>query len=112
MHGLDLSPILKNSDQKVRDHIIVEEDEEIPKMKSSIDTNIRLRTMVTDKYRITIRQGYDHFGEIYDLKNDLIEMSNLWFDSNFKELRFTLLNKLTQELLNLQSRSPKKQALT
>ena len=68
--------------------------------------------MVTDKYRITIRQGYNHFGEIYDLKNDPIEMNNIWFDDNFKELKFNLLNKLTQELLNLQSRLPKKQALT
>ncbi|MFX0138622.1 MAG: hypothetical protein ACFFDN_33575, partial [Candidatus Hodarchaeota archaeon] len=69
-------------------------------------------TMITETYRITISQGYEHFGEMIDLINDPHEINNLWFDDKSKELRFKLLNKLTQELLNLQSRLPKKQALT
>ncbi len=112
MQGVDLTPILKDPKTKVQDHVIIEEDEELPKMKKAIDTNVRLRTMITETHRITIRQGYEQWGEIINLKNDLVEMNNLWFDDNSKELRFKLLNKFTHELLNIQSRLPKKQALT
>ncbi|NVM00899.1 MAG: sulfatase-like hydrolase/transferase [Candidatus Helarchaeota archaeon] len=112
MQGHDLTPILKDPEAKVRDHVIIEEDEELPMMKKGRDTNIRLRTLITETHRITISQGYEDFGEIIDLINDPNEVNNLWYDDNSKELRFKLLNKLTQELLNLQSRLPKKQALT
>ena len=107
---------LKEPEVKVRDNVIVEEDEELPMMMRDIDTNIRLRTMIIEHndtlYRVTIRQGYDNFGEIFDLKNDPLENNNLWYDKDLKDLRFSLLNKLMHEILNLQSRYPEKEALT
>ncbi len=112
LQGVNLTPILQDPSLKVRDHVIIEEDEELPKMQSALDTNVRLRTMITESHRITLRQGYENFGEIIDLKNDPVEMNNLWHDTKSKELRFKLLNKLTQELMNLQSRLPRKEALT
>jgi len=112
MQGYNLTPILNNPNEEIRDCVIVEEDEELPKLQRNVDTNVRIRTMITRNYRVSIHQGYEQFGEIYDLNNDLIEMHNLWFDDNHKDLRFKLLNKLTQELLNIQSRFPKKEALT
>jgi len=90
----------------------VEEDEELPKMLRDIDTEVRVRTMITETHRITIYQGYKEFGEIFDLKKDPYERNNLWFDSDSKELKLNLLNKLIHEVLNLQSRYPKKEALT
>ncbi|NVM00900.1 MAG: sulfatase-like hydrolase/transferase, partial [Candidatus Helarchaeota archaeon] len=112
LQGVDLTPILKDPKTKVRDNCIIEEDEELPRMVKAIDTNVRLRTLITETHRITIRQGYEQWGEIIDLENDLVEINNLWFDDSSKELRFKLLNKFTQELLNIQSRLPKKQSLT
>ncbi len=112
MLGYDLTPVLKDPKVKVRDHVIIEEDEELPMMKKERQANVRLRTMITETHRISISYGYEHFGEIIDLKNDPLEINNLWFYENSKELRFKLLNKLTHELLNLQSRLPRKQALT
>ncbi|MFX1450647.1 MAG: sulfatase [Promethearchaeota archaeon] len=112
LQGYDLTPILREPEVKVRTSLIVEEDEELPGIKRAIETNIRLRTMITETHRISVSLGYEHFGEIIDLKNDLLEINNLWFDDNSKVLRFQLLNKLTHEILNLQSRLPKKQALT
>ena len=38
---------------------------------------IRLRTFVTDRYRMTIYHGHD-WGEIYDLQEDPSEINNLW----------------------------------
>jgi arylsulfatase A-like enzyme len=112
MQGQDLTPILKDPKVVVRDHVIVEEDEELPKMLRDMDTEVRVRTMITETYRITIYQGYNEYGEIFDLKNDPYELNNLWFDDNSKELKSDLLNKFVHEILNLQSRYPKKEALT
>jgi len=112
MQGYDLTPILKDTATEVRDHVIVEEDEELPGMQRGIDTNIRLRTMITKTHRLTIRQGYQDYGELINLKQDPTEVNNLWEDKNSRELRLELMNKLIHELLNLQSRFPKKEALT
>lgn len=59
---------------------------------------------------ITIYQGYNNFGDLFDLKNDPYEQHNLWFDENYKITRDKLMYKMFHEILNLQDRLPKKQA--
>ena len=54
----------------------------------------------------------DNFGDIYDRKNDPDELNNLWFDKDFKEKRFELVNQLLQESLKAQSKYPKRIAGT
>ena len=49
---------------------------------------------------------------MYDRKNDPHELHNLWYENNFKEKRFELVNKLFQENLKAQSKYPKRIAGT
>ncbi len=116
MQGYDLSPILKNPGERVRDHVIIEEDEELPRMQRDKDIKIRIRTLITEYnnslYRLTISQGDDDHGDLINLNDDPLEINNLWNNPESKNLRFDLLNKLIQEVLKIQSRFPEKQALT
>lgn len=110
MQGYDLTPILKDPNQTIRDHCIIEEDEDFQTIKGNFRPPLRIRTMVTEDYRISVYQGREDVGELYNLKSDPYECQNLWHDKNSSELRFKLLNKLLHEIINLQNKFPKQQA--
>ncbi|TFF86638.1 MAG: DUF4976 domain-containing protein [Promethearchaeota archaeon] len=111
MQGIDITPILRDSSIKLRDHCIIEEDEDAHKTtKKNLFQNIRVRTMVTEDYRLTIYQGWQGLGDLFDLKNDPNEQNNLWNNPNYREIRDNLVYKMFHEILNLQDRYPKKQA--
>ncbi len=106
MQGYDISPILKDPDEKIRDSILIENDEEVGTLKA------RLRHLITENYKLTIYNSLSKFGDIYDRKNDPHELNNLWYNDNFKDKRFELVNKLLHENLNAQSYYPKRIAGT
>ena len=111
MQGYDITPILKEPSVKIRDHCIIEEDEDAHKTtKQKIYGNLRVRTMVIEDYRITFYQGWEGIGDLFDLKNDPHEQNNLWHDKNFREVRDKLMYKMFHEILDLQDQFPKKQA--
>ncbi len=111
MQGYDITPILKEPSVKIRDHCIIEEDEDAHKStKQKIYRNLRVRTMVIEDYRITFYQGWEGIGDLFDLKNDPHEQNNLWHDKNFREVRDKLMYKMFHEILDLQDQFPKKQA--
>ena len=69
------------------EHALIEHD---------LDTHdLRLRTLVTDRYRITHYAGQP-YGELYDLKEDPDEFVNLW-DTDL-ETRKALLVQLLDEV--------------
>ena len=109
MQGYNLTPILKNPEIKIRDHCIIEEDEDSQRDSYKLPT-LRVRTMVTEDNRTTVYQGYENTGDLFDLKNDPHELINLWHDENSQQLKNELLIKLLHELMNLQDRLPKKEA--
>lgn len=109
IQGYDLSPIMKNPQTKLRDHCIIEEDEDSQRDSYKLPA-LRVRTMVTEDNRITVYQGYENTGDLFDLKNDPHELINLWHDENSQHLKNELLTKLLHELMNLQDRLPKKEA--
>jgi len=109
--GFDLSPILKDPEKEVRDHCIIEEDQDTEDFKGRLKLpSMRIRTMITEDHRITLYQGHENTGDLFDLKNDPLEQHNLWHDKSSKELKKKLLIKLVHGLMNLQDRFPKKQA--
>ena len=110
MQGHDLTPILKDPETKVRDHCIIEEDEDYEDAKDlSGLPSLKVRTMVTEGYRITV-YNKEGAGDLYNLKEDPSEIHNLWDDENFKDLKSKLLNKMLHELIKLQDRTPRRQA--
>ena len=111
MQGYDLSPILGDPEKKVRDHCIIEEDQDYHDSKDSHNMpSLKVRTMITENYRITVYQNSEDAGDLYDLKNDPQEKHNLWYDKTTIDIKNKLLKKLLHELIKLQDRTPRRQA--
>ena len=102
MQGFDIFPILEDPAVKIRDCCYVEHDEEVGPLKS------RIRHLITEEYKLTVYEGHEGFGDIYDRKNDLDELNNLWGDTDKKMLRCRLLDKMLHENLNALSRYPER----
>ncbi|MCP4761324.1 MAG: sulfatase-like hydrolase/transferase, partial [archaeon] len=100
IQGLDVTPILKDPEAKVRDHCYIEEDEELALHK------IRLRHLITETHSLTKYEGVEGYGDIFDKINDPDQLHNLWNED--KELRYKLLEKLFDVSLAAQSRFPKR----
>jgi len=103
MQGYDMTTILQDPNITVRDCCLIEEDEEVTNIQ------IRLRHLITDKYKLTVYEGFDK-GDLYDLRADPNELNNLW--DTHKEIRKELVYKLLQENLKVQARYPKRESLT
>ena len=106
MQGFDISPILEDPNARIRDSVLIENDEEIGQLES------RLRHLVTEDYKVTVYEGVENFGDIYDRRNDPYELNNLWNDNNFQDIKFKLLNKLLHENLKAQTKLPERIAAT
>ncbi|MBD3256387.1 MAG: sulfatase-like hydrolase/transferase [Candidatus Lokiarchaeota archaeon] len=102
IQGVDLAPVLENPESRVRDSLIIEEDEELGPL------DIRLRHLVTEDYKVTVYAGLEGIGDIYDRKKDPNELNNLW--DKEPELREKLFQKLFYEVLNAESKYPARQA--
>jgi arylsulfatase A-like enzyme len=102
--GYDMSSVLEDPSKKVRNCCLIEEDEEVSNIR------IRLRHLVTEDHRITLYNGINDYGDIFSTKNDPDEVNNLW--DKDKELKHNLVKKLFFENLKLQSRYPKREALS
>jgi len=108
MQGKDLTPVLKDPNNKIRDFCLVEHDEEIEQFK----VKIRIRHLITENYKLTLYNGFPGYGDLYSRKEDPNELHNLWFDEKYQELRHELVEKLFHENLNAQSRYPKRLAMS
>ena len=72
---------------------------------TGFDKPQRVRTVVTDRYRMSIRQG-ENWGELYDLKSDPNEMNNLFEDVGAAPIRATLTETMLRRMIELQDRAP------
>jgi len=102
MQGVDISRVLKDPSKSVRDHCLIEEDEEF------MTVEFRIRHLITDDYKMTVYNRFPEYGEIFDRKNYPDEMNNLW--DKDEDLRHKLFEKLFYVNLNAQSRYPPRQA--
>lgn len=75
MQGHSLVPLLDDPTVRLRDRLLIEEDNKTP--FSLTGRPLRMRTVLTDDARYTRYQGLDH-GEFFDLSKDPNEMSNLF----------------------------------
>jgi len=116
MQGFDVTSILKDPNQKLRDNCLIEVDEldtgrvdrwQNPSLKS-LPVG-RLKYLITDRYSLTVYDGFPGYGDLFDLQEDPHELNNLW-DTN-PDLRHELVEKLLFEVIKQQSIYPKKQAM-
>ena len=109
MQGNNIIPILKDPDTEVRDCCVIEEDEQSQRDSHNLPS-LRVRTMVTDTYRLTLYEGVEDYGELYHRKHDPQEQHNLWRDDSYESIKQQLLKKFLHELIKLQPDYPHKQA--
>ena len=72
---------------------------------AGLGTRPRERTIVTDRWRLSIFLGHD-WGELYDLKDDPGEFKNLWDAPAHRETRANLIQRLAQQMTSVCDRSP------
>ncbi len=83
--------------------VVIEEDSQ--RLMTGFDRPQRVRTIVTDRYRMSLREGED-WSELYDLKSDPLEMRNLYEDAIHAETRSKLTDVMLRRMISLQDRAP------
>jgi arylsulfatase A-like enzyme len=83
--------------------VIVEEDSQ--RTMTGFDRPQRVRTVVTDRYRMSLRQGED-WGEMYDLQQDPEELQNLFDDPKAKSAKSQITETMVRRMIDLQDRAP------
>ncbi len=68
--------------------------------------------MITKDYKLTIYRDFNNFGDLFDRINDPDELTNLWYNKEFKDKRDYLVNQLLHEILNAQTKLPRRIAAT
>jgi len=116
MQGHILTPMLKDPNQKLRDNCLIEVDEidtgRVDRWQNPSLASLpvgRLKYLITDRYSLTVYDGFPGYGDLFDLQEDPHQLNNLW-DTN-PDLRHALVEKLLFEVIKQQSIYPKKQAM-
>ena len=104
MQGASLVPVLADPGARVRDHVLVEEDQMFD--MAGVGQPLRMRTLVTEDARLTLYQGAER-GELFDLARDPRELVNLWDDAGAGALRAELALRLARAGMQVADTSPK-----
>jgi arylsulfatase A-like enzyme len=99
--GHSLRPTLERHEIAIRDAALVEQDDD--------RLGMRLRTLVTDRYRLTWYAGQP-YGELFDLQEDPRELNNLWAQAGHRPVREQLTAQLLDQSILDESRLPRKLA--
>ena len=83
-------PLLRGNAAQSSGRAVVEDDQD--------DLGLRLRTLVTERYRLTVYAGQD-YGELFDLHEDPDELRNLWADAGYKNVRTELIAALLDTII-------------
>ncbi len=83
--------------------VIVEEDSQ--RKMVGFDRPQRVRTIVTEQYRMSLREGED-WNELYDLSADPGETENLYDQPDHQATRSALSELMLRRIIALQDRSP------
>ncbi len=104
MQGRSLLPYIRGEESDKREAVVVEEEGQ--RVYMGFPSRVRVRTLVTDRYRLSVYDGVE-WGELYDLREDPHEMANLWFDPERQELLCDLLARLAREMIANSETSPR-----
>ena len=102
MQGQDLLPVIAGA-RGGRPAVLVEEDNQ--RAFLTFERPVRLRTLVTDRWRLSVYRGVD-WAELYDLQEDPLELHNRWNDPEYAGVQGDLLRQLVQTMEELADDSP------
>ena len=101
--GRSLVPVLTGRADSIQDSVIIENDEDY--------LGLRLRTLVTGRWKLTTYtgdNGREPYGELFDLKNDPSELTNLWTDARYRETKTELIETLMYRLIETDIAVPRR----
>ncbi|WP_317493641.1 sulfatase-like hydrolase/transferase [Haloechinothrix sp. LS1_15] len=95
--GHSLEPLLSEPTRRLREALLVEEDEifGLPGLPGPI----RMRTLLTGQARLTTYAG-QQAGELFDLVDDPLEMTNRWDADRSRTLRSDMSELLNQTMMS------------
>jgi arylsulfatase A-like enzyme len=94
MQGRSLLPVMGGDTRSWRDALLIEEEGQ--RIYLGFSNRVRVRTLVTDRHRISVYDGVD-WGELYDRESDPHEVRNLWDEQ--PQLRGSLLDRLVRTMI-------------
>jgi arylsulfatase A-like enzyme len=97
--GKSLRPVLEGTAPSVREAVLVENDEDY--------LGLRLRTLVTDRWQLTVYGGQD-YGELFDLREDPGQLHNLWSSPQHRDVKADLHRRLLHEVVETDSALPRR----
>jgi len=103
MQGQSLLPLMTGQTDALRSSVLIEEEGQ--RLDFGLDQRIRMRTLRTLDYRISIYDGQP-WGELFDLRADPLELRNLWNDTASQPLRTQLMGELAYAMLRQTNTSP------
>lgn len=83
--------------------IMVEEDSQ--RIMTGFDQPQRVRTAVTDRYRMSLREG-EQWHELYDLESDPGEIVNLYDNPDYFDIRQEMTEVMLRQCIAIQDRAP------
>lgn len=101
--GQSFTSIINGSEHSIRDELLVEYNDGVTRL--GFDKPARVRSLVTANWRYTVYLDQD-WGELYDLRADLNETHNLWFNEDYASIRAQLSERLNHHLIAQMDESP------
>lgn len=103
MQGASLLPLVSGEATAVREQLLIEEESQ--RSDFGMDRRVRMRTLRDHGHRITIYDGQP-WGELVNLRDDPLELRNLWDDAASLSLRRELMERLARTMLSAADQSP------
>jgi len=98
--GRSLVGLLEGRSATVRDRVVIENDEDY--------LGTVLRTLVTERYKLTVYGHHPDWGELFDRENDPSELNNLWDAPEAQSIKQRLLGELLYACLAEQCPMPRR----
>jgi arylsulfatase A-like enzyme len=103
MQGHDLRPG-ETQVATARQSLLVEYNDGFARL--GFDEPTRVRTVLTKDWRATIYRD-QIWGELYDRRNDPLQIRNLWSDPEHSKVRGEMMELLAHRLMELMDESPR-----
>jgi len=108
IQGLSMLPLMAGNKPGLRDHVLIEEEGQ--RVMFGFEGRVRMRSVLNEQYRLSLFDGVE-WGELYDLRNDPMELDNLWDSPQHTQVRSDMLQALARAMIEHSETSPHPTAL-
>ncbi|MCC6474248.1 MAG: sulfatase-like hydrolase/transferase, partial [Burkholderiales bacterium] len=103
MQGRSLLPEIETGRDTGPGAVLIDEESQRPAFGYA--GPVRLRTMITERWRMSLYEHGPH-AELFDLREDPHELRNLWNDPGFAKVKAELLERMVRESIHALDTSP------